>query len=617
MLRVFVEVFLKLVCSDYWRQIGSGAVPNQRDGEILLLTITLALSKGESDLSDFRFLREWIQSGSLIAKGVQKATKEAHYAPDIVQRFYRSFAFNIFVIVNIIISAAAVWVEEGFLDKGDEFYHQKTFWTTLEVWFLVVFFMEFVLKFWDLHCDYFKDVLNDFDFLLIFIGLFGLVFNMMQSGGGEQAADVAQQGRLVRATRLFRALRLVRILRLFRLLQFVRTKLKIDSEVHSGDISSHMQKVMMLRAFVHAHIKAQEAFLNIFCKDEQVETPETARVLLDSMTSVNLAIAKAVEVERSIDKRLLAQVRIVRECTDIAEQLEKFVYNAHTGGVISAKEAESIMHPLHAHLENFYRQLRRSQRGMTGRKSDDKSKRMLKKVGSIAGFCEAPNSDDSDGGGGLDGFAPMSLSMSARDLFLSHEVERRLDAKSRGWQILQKAFNSRNDTGPEARVWAKVMQGGTRLSRRKCDLRARKRKMSHLLRVSRQGERALDFGDSRSNSKSPCNFGDSRSNSKQPVRSTSMQSLQSLEPTPTAPSASPALLIQGKCSPKSSSRASLLMPPGASSQSRLMIATPSSSEVESLQDVDEASDHHFLQVESLSSEVEVAAESPHAPGMIR
>jgi len=596
MQRVFVEVFLKLVCADYWKQIGSGAVPNQRDGEILLLTITLALSKGEAELWDFRFLRDWIQSGSLIPKSFNKSTTVdmQHFAPDSVQRFYRSYIFNIFIILNIVLSAAAVWVEEALLDEGDEVVHKKSFWTAMEVWFLAIFIVEFIFKIWDLHCLYFKDVLNTFDFTLIIVGIFGLVVTQLQdSGGGEQAQDVSQQGRLVRGARLFRALRLMRILRIFRLMESVKARIKTRSEVHSKDVSCHMQKVMMLRAFVHAHIHAQEAFIHTFCKDEQVETAEIARVLVDSMTAVNLAIAEAVQVEQSVDKRLLTQVRLVRECTDIAEQLEKFVFDAHSGGVITSKEAESIMRPLHDHLENFYRQLRRTQRGVTQRMDDPRSRRsMFKKMGTVLHM----RSDDTldtlgERGSTTAGLIPMSLSVNPLDLFSTSTVQGKVDAQSRGWQILQQAFLNRHDIGPDGMVWTRMMRGGTRLSRRKSEFRARQRRISELV-TSRADFRNgnTPFQETGSNQAF-----DGRLN-RRPRTSTSTDSIQSVqrriaEEPEESPSLSPSgsFPSQGK-NPKSSLRPITLKPGILKSPSGVSILSSKSHEVDSLSGGDEDSE---------------------------
>jgi NhaP-type Na+/H+ or K+/H+ antiporter len=489
--RVFVEVFLKLVCADYWKQIGGGAVPNQRDGETLLLSITLALSKGESELSDYQYIKEFVESGNLISQKVKRSSTYnlKHFAPEYVYRFNKSMGYNVFIMIMILISAFSSFLEEAAVDNGDYFWSGKRFWEGLEIYFCLIFIVEFLLKFWDIRWQYYSDLLNCFDFALILLGIGGIVITQVNAGtvsgvDAEQGKNLTEQGRLVRGARLFRVLRLMRIMRLFRLLQRVHDRYSSRHQVHSKAVSSHMQKVMMLKAFVHAHMKAQEEFVHTFCKDEQIERPEIARVLIGSQTAVNLAIAEAVQVEQSVDKRLLMEVRIVRECTDIAENLEKFVLTAHAGGVVSSKEAASILHPLHHHLEHFYRQLRRKQRGMTttGIGTPNSAKNATGRKG---GIFDIPKMDEKGQGSKEGDLALGLMNLNPGGLFaVGVEESDRSEAESKGWKILQKAFKDRKSKGDESETWKALLQGSTRATRRAYAANREKRKHSKVKKAA-------------------------------------------------------------------------------------------------------------------------------------
>jgi len=58
----------------------------------------------------------------------------------------------------------------------------------------------------------------------------------------------------------------------------------------------------------------------------------------------------AVMEEQSMDKGVLAEVLFARQRKNITEDLEEFVWDAYKDGGISSREAEQILHPLHAHI---------------------------------------------------------------------------------------------------------------------------------------------------------------------------------------------------------------------------------------------------------------------------
>jgi len=366
--RTFNEVFLRLVRKEYWKLIEGGTFANPKDGELLLLSITLALSKTESDLCDFSYIQQYVTTGqfkSSEGKTEGASSRQSKRAPAAVQRLLSSIVFNCFMVFFIIASVAAVHVEEELRKTGEPVVSTQLFWLLLEIGFTVIFTLEFLLKFWNLRKLYFQDIFNLFDFVLIILGIAGICISAaVDEDSGAEAIGYSAQARMVRAARVFRALRLLRILRVFRFVDSVKDRLMSVKGV-SSEVASHMRKVSLLRSFVSAHIAAQKEMVNIFCKDGQIAIPEVARCIVKSQTSSYLAITMAVRVEQSVDKKLMTEVRAVRESTDIAEHLEKFILEAHGNGVIGSREAAQFLHPLHSHLEKFYRRLRRTHKGLT------------------------------------------------------------------------------------------------------------------------------------------------------------------------------------------------------------------------------------------------------------
>lgn len=365
--RTFNEVFLKLVRKEYWKAIESGSFANPKDGELLLLSVTLGLSKTDSDLCDFTYIQQFVTTGSFVQESQARRNSLSMQAvgPLCVQRILSSVSFNVTMVIFLILSVVSVHVEEELLKTGEPLIGSQTFWLLAEIVFIGVFTLEFLLKFWNLRFKYFLDILNIFDFLLIIIGIAGIgIAAVVDESSGEDAKKYSHQARLIRAMRVFRALRLLRILRVFRFMEEVSKRCVVVKGV-SSEVASVMQKVSLLRSFVQAHICAQKELVSIFCKDGKVAIPEVARCLVKSQTSAYTAITMSIRVEQSVDRKLMNEVKAVRESTDIAEHLEKFVLAAHENGVIGSKEAAQFLHPLHAHLERFYRRLRRTHKGLT------------------------------------------------------------------------------------------------------------------------------------------------------------------------------------------------------------------------------------------------------------
>merc|ERR1712194_984067 len=162
------------------------------------------------------------------------------------------------------------------------------------------------------------------------------------------SGDISAGTGWIRIARVFRALRLMRLFRLLRFFQMVAAM--ILKQEMSLEIQDKMQKIMLLTAFVRAHINAQREMVKYFGTNQTIDGVEVTRATLQSQLAVYRAVLSAVELssqEHELYNQLLKEVRCVRESKAVAEELEQFIIDAHKGGIISVREAESILHPLH------------------------------------------------------------------------------------------------------------------------------------------------------------------------------------------------------------------------------------------------------------------------------
>eukprot|EP00747_Dinoflagellata_sp_TGD_P109736 gnl/TRDRNA2_/TRDRNA2_170773_c1_seq5.p1 gnl/TRDRNA2_/TRDRNA2_170773_c1~~gnl/TRDRNA2_/TRDRNA2_170773_c1_seq5.p1 ORF type:complete len:119 (-),score=23.43 gnl/TRDRNA2_/TRDRNA2_170773_c1_seq5:64-420(-) len=72
-----------------------------------------------------------------------------------------------------------------------------------------------------------------------------------------------------------------------------------------------------------------------------------ARCVIQSQFFVYKALTLAVGEARQMETDLLKELKWSYETKAITEKLEAFVMSAHEDGAISAKEAHSILHPMH------------------------------------------------------------------------------------------------------------------------------------------------------------------------------------------------------------------------------------------------------------------------------
>jgi len=269
------------------------------------------------------------------------------------------------MIQIVIANCIFILVEEEFRNEDND---ANKAWLYIDFVFVVAFTIEFFLYFVDQLMRYFGDTLNVFDFILVVMGIIGLVVNIMAMTEAETPTpmqdsnvkldNVSADGRVVRVARVFRVLRLIRLLRLWRYWSVLKARLTHKEE--SLQIREHMQKICILQCFVRAHSASQKELVQYFGTHDQVDNVEVARCILQSQCSVYKAVSMAVAEEQNLEPKLLHEVNQVRESKFIAEELEGFVLDAHHGGVINAREAESILRPLHDHMKKCMKQIQQT-----------------------------------------------------------------------------------------------------------------------------------------------------------------------------------------------------------------------------------------------------------------
>jgi len=371
MVRAFNEVFLTLVSHQYWHMIEEQVLPDQSIGEQLLLSVTMAQHNPPYDLKDYGCLQK-LNDGlqktrSEQSRAVGKSLSETGAAapPGPLQSFAESIGFNVVMTSLILASVAVSQYEDTIVSKTPD---EEVTFLAIEIFFLSAFFIECLLKILLERIKFFKNAMNLFDFVLVWLGLAGIILTMVatdaNSGGASDTQAVSTQSRLIRTARVFRVLRLVRLVRLYRF--YLTLKAKFNQQELSLELSRHLYQLALLDAFVKAHVAAQREMVKFFCQSGQVPTavPEISRVILSSQIHVYKAIAVATSEERGIGIRALRGVNTLRESLHVVRMLEHFVTGAHKSGILNASETESLLHPLHDHMSTFTKRISKAYDGV-------------------------------------------------------------------------------------------------------------------------------------------------------------------------------------------------------------------------------------------------------------
>jgi hypothetical protein len=268
-------------------------------------------------------------------------------------RLIDSVHFN--VIMSMILVGNSVYIAiENFARKESNY--KLAVWTVMEVVFSTMFLIEFMIKLLALKCSYFYDAWNLFDFSILCLSLFGIVVEFVIAS--ESDADVHKEARIFRLNRVFRVLRIFRTVRLFRFFNTLRAKLLHKD--FSLQLAEHVRTITACRAFIIAHCKAQSQLAVYFGDKGKIRSGAEARCILESQTEVYKAIMLAVEEAVEIDDETLLGMRLLRDNVKLTGKLAEFVHAAHKAGVVNAREAETMVHPLQNHVRIFNLQMQQT-----------------------------------------------------------------------------------------------------------------------------------------------------------------------------------------------------------------------------------------------------------------
>eukprot|EP00929_Paragymnodinium_shiwhaense_P101924 TRINITY_DN65119_c0_g1_i1.p1 TRINITY_DN65119_c0_g1~~TRINITY_DN65119_c0_g1_i1.p1 ORF type:complete len:1365 (+),score=325.16 TRINITY_DN65119_c0_g1_i1:159-4253(+) len=360
--RALADSFLNLLNSYYMRSIESGDImPGSPEAVILLKSITDAKHWQSADLLDsttiFDFLNASIyEDGERMGPQVALRLADKSRTAEMVA----SRLFNSVMLCLIFLNGVLMLLEETLQSKEDGDASAigrsatATAWFCAELFFNLAFTAECLLKMdsvnWRMK-DHFKEGWHRFDFVLVVLGLGGVVLDLVSAhmASSPEAFEAASGSGVLRMARLFKVMRLMRLFRIFRVAEAIVKKLLVNKEALK--IVEHLQKIKVILTFAHAHAASQLAFVQIFGKDGKPDIVEVGRIVLQSKIQLHKAIHTVVSQEQSLDHQLLKFVTSVRESKTVAEDLEAFVMKAMKGGVINGREAHAFLGPLHQHLK--------------------------------------------------------------------------------------------------------------------------------------------------------------------------------------------------------------------------------------------------------------------------
>jgi hypothetical protein len=178
----------------------------------------------------------------------------------------------------------------------------------------------------------------------------------------ESVTSFSSEARLIRVNKVFRVMRILRVMRLVRFIQVMRARL-LHQDL-SLELVEQLRTITLLTTFARAHMYAQDRFLKLFGTRDKCQTAEEARCIIESQTAVYKAITMAAIEAKKVDPAVLKGVTMLKEGNRVAEILSGFIVHAHADGVISSREAESILHPLTNHRRLWTKHLQQSHSGV-------------------------------------------------------------------------------------------------------------------------------------------------------------------------------------------------------------------------------------------------------------
>jgi len=299
-----------------------------------------------ADLIDGELCLE--RSGNIYDRETHRQENMTKHAGALRKRLQAAIAGTCFataVSVLIILNCGFVLVEELFIS------FDVVVSVSVETAFVVCFTVEFALKFYVLRGHFWRLPWNVFDFVLVLVGILGLVLSMGESKRSS-------------TTRLIKLARVVRSLRFLRVVRLAHIMLSRDKNV-SAALDIQMSRIATLSSFSRAALTTQVDLVKFCCgrrsEGAEPETqpltsgllePETevCRCLLQSQTSVYKSWVAQLDVLVHMEAELLDEYEQVRTQKAIAEGLEHWVEDALSKHAIQPKQAHKILRRLHEQI---------------------------------------------------------------------------------------------------------------------------------------------------------------------------------------------------------------------------------------------------------------------------
>eukprot|EP00931_Biecheleriopsis_adriatica_P026810 TRINITY_DN16249_c0_g1_i1.p1 TRINITY_DN16249_c0_g1~~TRINITY_DN16249_c0_g1_i1.p1 ORF type:complete len:1077 (-),score=204.90 TRINITY_DN16249_c0_g1_i1:181-2970(-) len=374
MLKSINTAFIGLVKADIWDQINRGEfVDGSAAADMLLKCTTVATHRAGEGLLDFSFLADMLggtreveadaeddfgrqvsgtsilsECSNRLGRGLRNSRMNFEVddksCAGKVRKIVESVPFNATVVSMVVINAILIFVGSGSTSTT-----RLTF-MGLDGAFLLGYIIEFILKLIAYRLMYFTSGWNLLDFVCIILGGLGLVIGALQEADMVDEGSISSELLLIRLGRVFKILRLMRVLLLVKFIRKLRAK--YQKKMISSSLARSMEIFLTLRGFVLAHQSAQVKFLQLLAPaGEEVKGlgVEQAHCLLDSLTHMYKAMSiGAVEIE-NIDSEgewILGGLSTVRASSKVSEQLVQMVLEAAESGMVTEREAETLVHPL-------------------------------------------------------------------------------------------------------------------------------------------------------------------------------------------------------------------------------------------------------------------------------
>eukprot|EP00811_Abedinium_folium_P010108 NODE_1934_length_2333_cov_6.985947.p1 GENE.NODE_1934_length_2333_cov_6.985947~~NODE_1934_length_2333_cov_6.985947.p1 ORF type:complete len:738 (+),score=225.01 NODE_1934_length_2333_cov_6.985947:138-2216(+) len=357
--RAVNEAFLALVRSKYDAQVEEGHLTTDA-ANLLCASVVCSKSQRNADLCDYTFMHNSFESGAYI-RDIENSNAEGVLAEAgaVIENAERSPLQENFHILATMPELQMVIFGVIFLNMFLVFYDEFTrtyhrVGNDLEIFFLVVFFVEFLVKFADEWCGYFRNQWNLFDFSLLILGIAGVVISATEGSDeykGKKHTDLAKAARVLRMLRIMRAVRFCSFIHLLEVISA-----SIRGKDSKQGIAEWVQRYQLAFFFCKAHHASQKDLLYYLSRRGKVEVPEVARCLLQSQASVYKGLALAIHAEQRLGPdgpARLKEMGLCRQQVEAAEKLAGYVGEAEERSIVSGTEASTITHTIDHHVKEY------------------------------------------------------------------------------------------------------------------------------------------------------------------------------------------------------------------------------------------------------------------------